>query len=204
MEKSTRPAGKVREQYGDMVRQAVLASARRLFVEKGFANTPVRLLAEDAGVAVQTIYSAFGSKEGVLVALLDVIDEGIGMEEMQRQLAAAEDPSVMAEVVARMHRRLYELNADIVTLITQRGQSDVTMAPLIRRVQERRRAGVERLSTRMVGLGRMKQESYEAAAAHLEVLTHEQTYEFLRLQGWTMDRYEGWLREEVLLVLTVH
>jgi hypothetical protein len=39
---------------------------RRQFAERGYADTPVRLLASIAGVALQTVYATYGSKAGVL------------------------------------------------------------------------------------------------------------------------------------------
>jgi AcrR family transcriptional regulator len=44
----------------------VLAAAARLFNESGWAGTTVATIAEEAGVAVETIYSGFGSKKALL------------------------------------------------------------------------------------------------------------------------------------------
>jgi AcrR family transcriptional regulator len=62
-------------------RQTVLAAATRLFTERGWAGTTLAAVAAEAGTAVETVYSAFGSKSGLLIAAIDVAivgdDDGV-------------------------------------------------------------------------------------------------------------------------------
>lgn len=50
----------------------ILEAAQAAFAETGWAGTTLSALAERAGVAVETIYSTFGSKKALLRAALDV------------------------------------------------------------------------------------------------------------------------------------
>jgi AcrR family transcriptional regulator len=50
----------------DDTRTAILKAARKLIVERGFHGTPMPLLAEEAGVAVGSMYRYFPSKEALL------------------------------------------------------------------------------------------------------------------------------------------
>ena len=50
----------------------MLAAAIRLFSAHGWAGTTIAGIAADAGVAVETIYSGFGSKKALLRAAMDV------------------------------------------------------------------------------------------------------------------------------------
>jgi AcrR family transcriptional regulator len=52
-------------------REEVLAAAMRLFTTQGWAGTTVRAVAAEAGVAVETVYSGFESKKGLLRAAMD-------------------------------------------------------------------------------------------------------------------------------------
>lgn len=82
-------------------RRRILASARRLFVTGGYGATTIEAIAAEAEVAAQTIFAAFGSKRGILFALLD-------------QMAADADPGrlrAMIEVAAGDPRR--QLRAEI-------------------------------------------------------------------------------------------
>lgn len=49
-------------------RQQILTSATKLFTDKGYASTSMALIAKDADVSKQTVYSHFGSKEDLFSA----------------------------------------------------------------------------------------------------------------------------------------
>jgi AcrR family transcriptional regulator len=62
----------LRARHAAETRQIVLAAATRLFTERGWAGTTLAAVAAEAGTAVETVYSAFGSKSGLLIAAIDV------------------------------------------------------------------------------------------------------------------------------------
>ncbi len=64
-----RPGGQGRGDSG--TREAILASARRLFAERGYADTSIRAIAADAGVTPPLVLHFFESKAGLLVAAVD-------------------------------------------------------------------------------------------------------------------------------------
>jgi AcrR family transcriptional regulator len=55
-----------RKRQAAETRAEVLVTAARLFNESGWAGTTVATIAEEAGVAVETIYTGFGSKKALL------------------------------------------------------------------------------------------------------------------------------------------
>jgi AcrR family transcriptional regulator len=68
----------------DQKRQEILAVARRLFLEIGYEATSTGRLAEEAGVAVNTIYWYFADKDALLVAVLDAILSEAILESQQK------------------------------------------------------------------------------------------------------------------------
>ncbi len=54
-------------------RAAILAGARAVFLRDGFAGGSVDDLAAEAGVGKQTVYRHFGSKEALVVALVEAM-----------------------------------------------------------------------------------------------------------------------------------
>lgn len=56
----------------EAARAKIIEAGGRLFARDGYARTTMGGIAAEGGVAVQTIYSAFGSKLGVLSAAHDV------------------------------------------------------------------------------------------------------------------------------------
>jgi AcrR family transcriptional regulator len=57
-------------------RERIARSAAKLFAERGYQGTPMDAIAEDAGVAVQTVYFAFRTKPELLVAAFDQAVKG--------------------------------------------------------------------------------------------------------------------------------
>jgi len=52
-------------------REALLDVAERLMSQKGYAGTPVSAICKGAGVAATSLYWHFGSKEGLLAAMME-------------------------------------------------------------------------------------------------------------------------------------
>jgi AcrR family transcriptional regulator len=55
---------------GERTRRAILEAAYELFLENGFAATPMRQIAERAGLALGGIYNHFPNKEGIFSELI--------------------------------------------------------------------------------------------------------------------------------------
>ena len=95
----------------------ILAAARKLFAQKGFENTSVDELAEEAQVAKGTIYVHFSGKDEILFAVIkQSLDE---MRKTITELINNKQP-----FLERFHRyirevlRLFENNKDIFRIIT--------------------------------------------------------------------------------------
>ncbi len=62
-----------RRARAEATRARIVDSARRLFLENGYAATTMPSVAEAAGVAVQTVYLAFGTKGDLLQAVYELL-----------------------------------------------------------------------------------------------------------------------------------
>ena len=118
----------------------VLAAAAELFQESGWAGTTVAAIAQRAGVAVETVYSGFGSKKHVLRAVLDyaVVGDAEPVPLIEREVFAAlatgdRDQRIAAGVemltdiqerVAKLWRTAMEAAASDAEIDGWRGQWD--------------------------------------------------------------------------------
>jgi AcrR family transcriptional regulator len=114
------PARGRRPSGGADVREAILASARRLISEVGFERASMRAIASDAGVDPALIYHYVGAKDDLLVAALvppvdpaqllagvDAIPDRTGEELVRRVLNVWEsDPEARRSIVATMRAGL--------------------------------------------------------------------------------------------------
>lgn len=64
MEKHTarKYSSPIRERQANQTRTNILDATQRLFLERGYAKTTVEAIAQEAGVAKQTVYAVFRSK----------------------------------------------------------------------------------------------------------------------------------------------
>src|SRR5947208_15763398 len=62
----------VRDEQAARTRARILDAASELFLERGYARTTMKDIADLAGVARDTVHAVFGSKARVLTALIDV------------------------------------------------------------------------------------------------------------------------------------
>jgi AcrR family transcriptional regulator len=75
---------------GQATRDRIVAAARDVLVAQGHGGTSTRAVADEAGVNLSQVHYHFGSRQGLLLAVLERENEG--MLERQRALYAAPGP----------------------------------------------------------------------------------------------------------------
>jgi len=75
---------------GEATRERLLAAARAVLLERGFAQTSTRAVAEQAGVRVSLVHYHFGTKQQLLIEVLE--HENELLLERQRELYATPGP----------------------------------------------------------------------------------------------------------------
>jgi AcrR family transcriptional regulator len=187
-------------------RRLILRAALELFTERGFAETSIRAVAERADVSDQTIYKAFGDKVGLLYhAALQYIETGGGGEEAEflAALAAEPDPIERIRMAARSSRQLWETGALELDLLVSRGE---VRDPRLDELQ-RRSLAYELETNRAIcavlfpdGL-RHAGYSVDDIAAFITAIDSGPVISRLRSLGWSMDRWEAWAVELLVLFL---
>jgi AcrR family transcriptional regulator len=71
MDAKVHTSGVTPNRRGARSREAVLDAAERLMSEQGYEAASVAALVEEAGIPASSIYHYFGSKEGVLLAVME-------------------------------------------------------------------------------------------------------------------------------------
>src|SRR5687768_4543024 len=61
-----------RQAQSRQTRQQIAEAAHTLFAQRGYGGTTIEAIAQEAGVAPETIYATFGSKHKILWHLLDI------------------------------------------------------------------------------------------------------------------------------------
>ena len=194
---------RLRDHHDSTTRRVILKAARQLFAERGYQATPVRLLAQQSGVAVQTIYSTFGSKAGVLKDMLDLIDEEAGVLDVFEQLQQTDVPREMLGLFARLRRQFPERCGDIIHNLRSGAASDMDIAAAVNEGSQRRRHGLSLVIERISAQGKLKDElSVERATDIAAAISADEVCDVLVEQGgWSFDDYEGWLSDTLATLL---
>src|SRR5215813_3472386 len=96
-----------RREQAAATRREILEAARRLFERRGYAATTMAAIADEAGVALKTVYVAFATKSGVLRALWNLLLRGdeeetpIGERAWYREVLDEPDPERRLRLNAR-------------------------------------------------------------------------------------------------------
>src|SRR3712207_1918059 len=118
----------LRERHAALPRSVILDVARRQFAERGYAAASVRPIAKEAGISLQTLYSTFGSKQGLLLALVDTVREQTGGDEARERIARSDDPEELIALAAGLRRRILEEAGDIIVTFREGAAGDSEVA----------------------------------------------------------------------------
>src|ERR1700694_687299 len=109
-------------------RRQIIRAARRLFVTLGYVGTTVEAIAAEAGVAVATVYKAFGTKAAIARELNDLIDEEAGVAEYTERIALATQPTELIGAAVALNLSLHELCGDIIEATRSGAAVDAALA----------------------------------------------------------------------------
>jgi AcrR family transcriptional regulator len=192
-------------------RRRVIDAAARLFARDGYAATTIQGLADEAGVAVQTVYSAFGSKRQVLKELFDT--SVVGDTNEVALVARPEwrvwedepDPVGRIEAFARAQRLICERAAHVHRILSAAASADAEIADLYRDAERARYADQARLAGALDREDHLPQGlTIERAADIIWTLAGPAIYnDLVGARGWSPPEYENWLASQLRFVLLV-
>jgi AcrR family transcriptional regulator len=187
---------RLREQRSVETRRSVVEAARELFVAKGWAATGMRDVAAAAGVALETVYSHFSSKGGVLRAVADAAvvgdDEPVALAERPEFVAMGEGPrSARIRAAAELVTGVQVRTAAVAELLRQAAPHDQEIAEMLHSARERQRRDVATAFELIVGRAPEPPERDGVWA----VVSPEVYLLLVRESRWSPEQYEGWLSE---------
>lgn len=192
-----------RDVAAEATRREILGAARRLFARKGFSATSIQQIADEAGVAVQTIYSSVGSKSKLVVALADLIDEEADIPELGRALGETDDPRELIARAVHLTRQLYERCGDIISVALSAARDDADAAAVLGEGLRRHGEGTARVAMRLQAQGALPAGTDgDRAAAVLSMMTGPASWDALVASaGWSYDDAERWLTASLQTLL---
>jgi AcrR family transcriptional regulator len=188
-----------RQRQADATRARIVEAARTLLRERGFDGTTINAIARAADVSPQTVYSAFGSKRGIVAEIFDRARFGPGYQSLIAQARDTTDPRVRLRFSARIARQIYDAERATLDLLRGAGVVAPELAAMEREREDRRRDQQAPLILALAETGSLRAD-LDTDAAHdvLWALTSRDIYRlFVIERGWSSTQYEDWLAEAI-------
>jgi AcrR family transcriptional regulator len=194
-----------RQEQARLTRRAILDAAGKLFVDPGYAATPLTAIATEAGVAIQTVYKVFGSKKALLSALVDITvagdDEPVPLPDRQ----FATDIRALADARAKLARYAIHLTetharqAHVMLALAGAATADPDAAAIWRKNLDERRQGMTMFAADLASAGQLRPDhSVDTAADVLWLAMDVRNYDWLvRERGWTPEQFQRWYVDTV-------
>jgi AcrR family transcriptional regulator len=198
-----------RQEQARRNRRAVLAAARRQFLEQGYGSTTLAAVAGEAGVSVETVYKAFGNKAGLLKAVFDIAvagdDEPIPLADRDwvDAIQAEQDPMRKLRMFGDHVGDVGARTATVQLLARDAGVSDPAAAGIWEQMQ----------TEKLTGMGMFADHLHEGRHLRPDVAADEardvlcaylspELYHLLVLrQGWSPERFGRWIGAALVAAL---
>lgn len=198
-----------RQEQARQTRLRVIDAARLLFVRDGYASTTIQALADEAGVAVQTIYASFGTKREVLKQLFDISvvgdDEQVALVERPEWRAWEEESHAerQVELFALAQRIVSERAADVMRVLSAAATGDPEITHLYEEAEAARYGDQRRLADLLSRQSRLREGlTARRAADIIWTLAGPGTYtDLVQRRRWSAHDYERWLAEQLCAAL---
>ena len=202
--KSTRRyTSAVRAEQAAATRRAVLAAARDLFAERGYAGTSIAAIAARAGVAVDTVYAAAGRKPALLRELVETSISGTDhpvpalqrdyVRRVREAVTAREKLESYAAAVADIGVRM----APVHRALAEAAVTDADCAALRAEIGARRAANMRLLAADLRATGELRPDLTDDEVADVVWSMNSAEYRALLVgeRGWTAERFGTWLAD---------
>jgi AcrR family transcriptional regulator len=194
-----------RQAQAAQTRRDILAAADRLFLEHGYAGTTLAAIAQAAGVVVETIYRAYGSKAELFKAVVRAVVAG-GADRAQvpveqrpaiAAVIAETDPHRQLERYAATQPGIHARAGPLLRVLIGAATTDPELAELWTQIENERLTGLGRFAQLLADRGVLRPDlSVQEARDLLWTLNSLAVHDLLvRQRGWSPERYRDWLAD---------
>ncbi len=180
-------------------RLRILDAANRLLLERGYHGVGLEVVAREAGVTRQTVYNTFGSKSGLLGAMVARQEEMAGLPQVLQTVVHEVDGvamlTAMLDAVVTVEPLVYPYSR----LVYAARLEDPVAAQLWQSRMASRRAGMALVFARLASDGSLREGiTVEEAAEIAWAIASPHQYEYLVIdRGWRIERYREHLEDTI-------
>jgi AcrR family transcriptional regulator len=187
-----------RQLQAQMTKDRIVAAARKLMAERGWAGATMDAIAEEAGVATPTVYGAFGNKRSIVEGMREAMLRDSKIPELMEQASAEPDAARRLELWATSIRQQMETSYDVISIHRQAARADSEFAAEYRKVLRNRARHIAEFVHDLAG-GLAPGIDARTGTDVIWALSNEELYrELVEERGWSPDRYEQWLARSLV------
>jgi AcrR family transcriptional regulator len=193
----------LRAEQAARTRREILDAARGLFAARGYGATTVAQIAAAAGVAVDTVYAAVGTKPVLFRLLLETAisgtDEPVPAEEREyvRRIRAAAGAREKIEIYAAAMRAISGRMAPLHLVLREAAVQAPELARIRDEIALRRAANMRLFAQDLIDTGELRPELDAGEIADIVWSMNSAEFYSLLVQerGWLPERFEQWLAD---------
>lgn len=183
-----------------LTKNRILSASSDLFAEQGFEGVTIDFIAQKANVSAPTVYALFGSKKGILRALMDEALPSQQYQSLVEESLTSNNARKVLLMGAKIARVMYDAERTQMSIFRGASMIATELKELELEREERR---YHRLETAIAIIDRLKSLkpgiSPGKARDIMWAYTGRDIYRLLVIErGWSSDDFEQWLGETLI------
>jgi TetR/AcrR family transcriptional regulator of autoinduction and epiphytic fitness len=198
-----------RQEQANQTRLQIVEAARSLFIERGYAGATMEAIAQEAGVAVETVYASFGNKRAILSKLIDISivgdDEPVPLLQRQGPLTVLHGTDQRRQIELFVND-IYEIMSrmsPIFNIMRVASKTEPDIAEMFQNILNTRFQGMRTFVSALMKNGSLREGlPPDDAAEMVWLLTSGEVYIlFIENRGWTEDKYKQKMVDTIMRLL---
>jgi len=191
------------------VQANIIATARGLFIEKGYAGVTIETIARQAQVAPETIYGTFTNKRTILSRAVGLAVETEGgpvpalLSSYIREVASERDQHRQIQLFAQRMFLFFSQVAPLVEVMRTAAKTEPEINSLLKKYLDDRFQGMGFFIDCLLANGPLREGLSKLSAVEtIWVLASAEIYNLLvGDRGWAGEEYEVWLSQSLARLL---
>jgi TetR/AcrR family transcriptional regulator, regulator of autoinduction and epiphytic fitness len=198
-----------RKEQARQTRREIIEAARKLLIARGYSGATMESIAQEAGVAVETVYAVFGNKRAILSSLIGF--SLVGDDDPTPLLQRPGPLAVLQAKDQRSHIQLFTEDmagimgrvAPLFEVMHVAAKTESQIAEMLQRMLSERAEAMKVFINALLSNGRLQDGlTVESAADTVWALTSAEVYTLLVTErGWPVDKYQQWLANAIAKLL---
>lgn len=192
-----------RKEAARLTQKLILDAARDVFLDKGYAAATMPVIAQAAGVALDTVYATVGKKPALFRLLIDMAisgtDSDLPVEERDyvRAIRAERNAARKLRIYASALRSIQQRLAPLFRVLQGAAPLDPELAALWKSISERRARNMRLFAADLDAAGGIRPHLSVAKVADIIWSMNSPEFYLLMVEerGWSPKEFEDWLAD---------